>query len=104
LLDCTSVVCSEDSEFADFASSLSELYSGKLDFSFVSKISCSKALLLVSFFNSTISFLILLISCYKSEIVINLVLGLENLSKVSSRYIFDMEGVFSFLVMSFLIF
>jgi hypothetical protein len=74
------VVCSEDSEFADFASSLSELHSVKLDFSFVSKISCSKALLLVFktfifFFNSTISFLILLISHCKLEIVKNFGFG-----------------------------
>jgi hypothetical protein len=103
LLDCTSLKCS------DLASSLSECPSGKQQLSFVIKSSCSRALLLTfkistSFLSSTISFLILLILCYKFEIVTTLVLGLENLSKVSSRDILDLEGLLTSLVMSFLSF
>jgi hypothetical protein len=92
-------------------SSLSELYScsWKQFLSFEIKNYCSKSLLLVfkscnSFLKSTISFLILLISCCKSEIVTTLEFCLENLSKVSSSKILDFEGLLTSSIIVFLSF
>jgi hypothetical protein len=52
----------------------------------------------------TISFLILLISRCKFEIVFSLDFYLENLSKVSSREIFALAGLLMYLIIVFLSF